>query len=633
MGLTELYFEPSEIQKLREYDLLYYTDGTSPVSDAVYDELKEKAEELYPNHNYFQGVGAPIVNGNKVKLPYVLGSLDKVKPDKIESWIGSAGVDILATEKLDGVSFYVKYLDGKVISAATRGDGEYGQDITDKAKVFCPETDFSGLVEFRAEAMLMDDGLKKANLNRISDNKVPFKNKRNGVAGILNRDGLRNVEYIKPRFYELISCEYYKREIKKGDICRHAIMSGILGESFIADSFTIPVGANVVAAMMQMSVFYNRERDYDVDGIVLSLDGHERENVMLPENKIAYKKNLAPVSATVTGVEWNVSRTGRIKPVVLIEPIELGGVTVQRATGFNAEFIIKNSIEAGTKIELVRSGDVIPHIVKVYPIENRVVPGLCWDTFLSLAVCPSCGSTIERDGVDIVCRSLTCGRKTDKQISHFLRTLGAENITEKTIKALDIMSIEEAYGIDSIYIQNCEGFAQGRTSNVLSEIEKTLTTTPAKFIKALGISGIGERMGKELTVDYSIDQLFNICNDGSRLPLGPKTEAKFRREFPKHKALYEFLLTKGLTFERRTDMNKVSNVSGKLFAITGTMPVQRSEIVKAIEERGGNVKTVSKKTDYLVAADPESTTSKMKKARDFGITIISYEELVRLIKE
>jgi len=602
------------IDKLLVFDDLYYNTGKSSISDNEYDKLRDDAKKENPDHPYFMTIGSS-VSGEKIKLPFVLGSLNKVKPNTIEKWLSEHKGGIIASEKLDGVSFAVNYLKGKPIWAATRGDGEYGKNITDKAKIFCPEITYKGFVSVRGECMLIGDTYKKLGL----------KNARNGCAGIINRDGIRNVEHITPIFYEVIdnnNSEYARMQFL--DIYFPAVADW----HYITEANrNIKLNAELISNLLKDFKSYN---NYNVDGVVLTLEDYVRENVLLHKNKIAYKENEEGVEAIVRKVEWNVSRTSRITPVIIIEPVEIQGVTINRATGFNYEFINVNDIGKGTKISLMRSGDVIPYVSSVIEGTKQDIPKSC----------PSCGGLLQVKGVDLVCNNKNCFDMAYKQVEHFLTNLGAERITTKTLRKLSVNTIEKLYELDEFGIAGIEGFGIKRGQQIIDEIQKTLNTTPDKLIRSFGISGIGRTASKaiydhfrpdckndehfmQLAFHFSPAQLQEI--DG----IGEVIATNYFKNIRYFESLYDYLKNQGLKFKGGKKM-----FEGMLFTLTGKDPlgIGRKEIQGMIENQGGVVRGISKSVNYLVIGDPNSQSGKAKKARQYGISIISYKELMEMMK-
>ena len=606
----------NEINILRYYDILYYNEGTPTISDEEYDRLKEEARKKFPDDPYFSTVGAP-VDGDRVKLPYVLGSLEKIKPDTVDKWfLKKDPKSYMATSKIDGISIYVEYDNGEVFFASTRGNGYEGKDITQKAKVFCPSIKYKGMMSLRGEATLLFDDNKR----------VGYKNRRNGAAGILNKkESTKYTKLIHPIFYEIIYCDSPSvlgdNEISK---LRFLAENGLDVPDFVMVSE--PVGQNL-EILLRLFKKNALESGYDIDGLVIKPVNYKREDVYYPEYMVAFKMNDVPVEVNVRDVEWTKSRTGKFKPVVFIEPIEIGGVTVSKATGFNAQFIFENGIGKGSRISIVRSGDVIPHIVNVI---KRVEPDLP-------ELCPSCREELSWKGVDLVCENPECTGGNEKRIAYFLQKLGAENITETTIKNLGIKSIQECYEIDEFDISNKDGFGINRGEQFVNEVAKTLRARPEKLIAALGMDGIGETIGKLIVDKYKdkhtnaeIFSILSLLTAGELEDIegiGPITARRFVNEIPKYKDLILFLFDQGLQIEE----DVISSISGKIFTLTGKGLLPRNTYISMISGKGGLVKSISKKTDYLVTADKDSQSTKAKKARQYGIPVMSYEDLMVML--
>jgi len=599
------------IWKLIYYDDKYYNEGTSPISDGEYDRMKEGARRDFPNHEYFKGVGSPVKNG-KVKLPFVLGSLNKAYRDDIGKWLlEQEQSEFLVTEKLDGVDFIVIYFYNQVVFAATRGDGYYGQDITEKAKIFCPDiTGASGIITFRGQAMLLDDIHKTLTK---SDGSV-YKTARNCAAGILNHKN-SNIycEHITPFFFEIIQgTTPYESEY-----VRYARMSEMFNN--IPEAFVYVMDKHTE---MDLGIFLEKckKKNYEVDGLVITPMFNERENVPYPSNKVAFKVNDPAVLATVRDIEWNVSRTGRIVPVVIVDPIEIQGVTITRATGFNAEFIQNKDITKGDSILLERAGDVIPYIIQV--VGSKMIPAIM------PSVCPSCDKEIGWHGVDLLCTNPLCGEQAYYRVEHFLRRMGAENITYKTLMKLGLDTIQKCYEIEEWDIATMDGFGVKRAQVIVDEIQGTLYTTFDKFIAAYGIPGVGRTLGKVIASKHKIQDFFELgYEDFMKIDgVGEILARNIEQCKDGLLDLYYYLDSRGLRFEESGTLYE-----GVQFTLTGTGPIKRSVLQSMISRAGGIVKGISKKTDYLVIADPESQSSKAKKARQYGIEIISYEQLMEML--
>lgn len=594
------------IETLKKADDLYYNNGTSWLSDDDYDALKDLAESIYPDDEYFNDVGAE-TDTDKVRLPYVLGSLTKVDAEDVHKWLEKGKTGITITEKLDGVSILVTYFRGKVVFASTRGDGIEGRDITEKASIFCPEIKEKGRFVLRGECVLKPD---------VNPQELGYKTRRNMVAGILNRDDKKHCDLIKPYFYELIEPEMEDRS-EYSRMMYIDIGLGLSTPRYLRKEN--PTGEDLKSLF---ETYKDMESIYDIDGLVLTRDDYVRENVKYPENKVKFKIHAKPILTKVREIEWNTGRTGRIVPTILIEPVEIDGVKISRTTGFNADFIKENAIMPGSDIMILRSGDVIPYITEVKKKEGDIgdIP----------ETCPKCNEKVDWKGVDIVCVNDKCGETAIKRTEFFLRTMGVENITRKTLEKIGVSSILDAYEIDELEITNNAGIGLKKAEMIVEQVEKTLKTTPARLLASFGIPNVGVELSKTICAEYDFEYLFEISEkELTKISgIGKVIAKKFVDNICKYRELYEALQEKGLTFQ---DVAKDSPVKGKTFTLTGSMPLKRDVVKRMIEENGGMVKNISKKVDYLVDANKDKETTKAKKAKQYGIPIISYEDLMSMI--
>ena len=593
-------------KKLREYDEAYHIIGSPLVSDTEYDMLWATARDKYPDDEYFHSIGHSLPT-EKVKLPYVLGSLNKLKINTIDKWLDKQN-DIVISEKLDGASIVVTWKNGNVVFAATRGDGEEGQNITDKAKIFCPSIHTNDTVTLRGEVLLIGD-------DHIT---LGFKNKRNGVVGLINNDtpSLISLKMIHPVFYEYIDGPIEHRyEIERLDYIKHTLLLN-------TPNYELTDAAD--SDYLVDALFIHKENsDYDIDGLVLTVNDSVRENVMLPKNKISFKVNEDSIQTKVTGIEWNTTRMGKIIPVVLLEATEINGTTVRRATGFNAKFIKDNKIGTGAIVGIVKSGEIIPYITEVFePSDINSVDSL---------FCPSCNGLAVWEGVDLVCVNKDCSKMAIKKITHFFKTLGSEYMSEKTIEKLNVTTIEDMYELNELNMIQIDGIGIKKAEQIVYETQKTLKTEPEKLLAAFGIDSIGNTLSKEIMKQFTMDELFDTI-DINKLSfiLGPKTKEKFLNKINEYSQLYTFLKMRGLKFKENGGGQMFE---GKKFTLTGKAPLKRTLIVALIEKNGGTVASISKTTNYLITSDMDSQTGKMKNALEYGTKIMSYDELLSMMDE
>lgn len=378
LGTYEDYDFDTILEVLKAADDLYYNDQQSFIEDNEYDALRRYAERLQPHHSYFTGVGSE-VRGGKVKLPYQMGSLDQVEVGEIADWVKANALEkeeIIITDKLDGTSAMLIYDEkGKLQIAYSRGDGVQGADITRHLRHFAPEKALASMV-VRGEVILPKKNFAALQKKVKSRSGTPYKNARNMVAGLMN------AEKNDPIVYDYLHFVAYDI-LGRPELDKQNMLLGLDSLGFKTPATKVTVGRRLTDD--GLAEYLNRCREhteYEIDGLVLDVESSKTRTRMNPTRDTlnpayAVKYKVADASnqavAEVVGVEWNVSKHGYLKPRVHIEPVELVGVTVQHATGFNAKFIYDNKIGPGAKIRITRSGDVIPTIlecVKPMPKEN-----------------------------------------------------------------------------------------------------------------------------------------------------------------------------------------------------------------------------------------------------------------------
>lgn len=603
--------QQTAINLLKSKDLEYEA-GFPSISDLEYDILKSETQKLYPHDKYFETVGAPVF-GADVKHKYILGSLFKKKFDgSMASWVRSNNIKVLScSSKLDGVSVYIDVENRKVALAATRGDGYVGKNVTDKIEKIFPKTlTCDEFLSVRCEAVMEDSVARN----------LGYKNARNAVAGILNsKDGL-NIEHVTLLFYQV-----YNKEFERySDHIKFLKSIGLLTPT----SYIIEVGDDIDKLEERLADELRQDKEsghFGIDGIVVGDDSRpDIGSYYFPSNIVAFKVNEDATTVKVTGVQWNIGRTGKITPVVLIEPTDINGSTISKATGFNARYIIDNNIYPGCEVGLVKSGDVIPFIVESYSKdkeENTDIP----------VRCPSCDSRLKwtNSSIDLMCNNPECPEILLYKTENFLLSHGCEEMTYTTLKNLGVENIFELYSLDEFSISMIDGFGTKRAGQIMKEIDKTLHTTQEKLLKSFGIDGVGNTISKVVMNYFTIDQLFTVSADELMKidGVGSIMAANIQRGIAENKELYDFLIEKGLKFEEL----KSSSLKGKVFTLTGKSDMKRNDIVSMISANGGMVKGISKTVDYLVTDDPNGSSSKTQKARVYGTKIISYEQLMSMI--
>jgi len=521
---------------------------------------------------------------------------------------------LVISDKLDGVSIYTKYVDGILVLASTRGNGYEGKDITDKITLIQPTIDKMGIVELRGEAVMTADNCDK----------LGYSLPRSAVAGILNADDKEHYdkcEFIDIVFYSVLgdgTLKTYTDHFISLSTC--GVVSAEYSVINISDTLE-----NEIA-----EYFKNRKEIniFDIDGIVVAnIDDPSVGDDYYPSNMVAFKVNEEAVRVCVTGVEWNIKRSGKLQPVVHFHTTNINGSKISKATGFNKKFIDDNNIHKGSEIGIVKSGDIIPYITECY---TRFDGG---DIEIPL-ICPSCNTplTETETSVDLVCLNIDhCPDQQLYNIEHFLLAHEVEEITATTIKRLRVMNIQDLYSLTDFDISCIDGMGIKRAQTILSQLQKTLKTTPEKLLKSFGIGGIGNTASDliinhfgdfESLFDKNVDDFIELDGIGDVLALN------LVNGLIKNKPLYDFLKQKGLVFDEKAS----ADLQGKIFTLTGKSDINRNDLTKMIVSHGGMVKGISKKVSFLVTNDVDSQSGKAKKARQYGIDIITYDDLLNIIE-
>lgn len=592
------------IDDLIKYDDLYFNEGTSPISDTEYDVLRSKAKELFPNHPYFSKVGFES-KFEEIDLPFVIGGLEKVDVETTASWLEKKQDDIIVSEKLDGNTITCIWEDGNLIFAASRGNGYKGQNLLKKGKYFIPPLKAKGRFALRGEILLSGNSFKD----------LGFKNRRNAVAGLLRRDFVEP-EVLKNLFviwYEVLEApELFNLQT---ETLRLELIKLLKLQTVRYVFISKEMNHHQVVSLLEDTLKFVKETaDYDIDGLVITRNSSLRENTLHPANKVKFKVNESAVKCKVIGLEWNVTRIGYIKPVILIEPVDIMGVTVSRVSGFNKNFIYNSGIGKEAVIGIVRSGDVIPYVTEVFePVEVE-----------KLTSCPNCGGQLNETDKEYLCTNDTCFYKNILEVSHFFTTLGVDGFSDKTIQNIGKTTIKEIYELTQEELEKIPGFGEKKAENIINEIKKTLTTKPEKLLAAFGIPLVGRTASKQICNKFTFEELFNL-NNSVDVGVGLKISENLIDNINLYKDLYLYLKSIGLEFEEVKDDEM--KLKGMKFALTGEGPMKRSEIQKLIESKGGEVGSAGKSTTFLVTNDPDSNSGKMIQARKLGINVINYEGL------
>lgn len=651
------------VELLNRYSYEYYSLDNPTVSDKEYDEIYDELRSLEKDTGYVlqysptQRVGDVILQGfNKYTHKARLWSLDKAQSfDEIREWhnrnvkflneMNSKGENLpplryVITKKFDGLTINLTYNeDGIMQTAATRGNGETGEDVTAQVKTIREiplKTSKGDLFEVHGEAIMTVEAFEKYN----ATSETPLKNLRNGAAG-----ALRNLN-VKETARRGLSAFFYDVGYKEGQSFKnyeemlHFIKEkGLPMDDYIRYATTLEEVERYINEIKDIRFDLN----YDIDGVVIAIDDmRTREllgyTVKFPKWAIAFKFEAQEATTRLLDVEWNVGRSGRVGPTAILEPVELAGVTVKRATLNNMDDIKRKGVMIGADVFIRRSNDVIPEIMGVVEssLQNAVeikVP----------ETCPACGSHLVLDGAHYFCENtLSCKPQLVKSIVHFAcrDAMNIEGFSEKTaeqlFEKLDIRSIADLYKLQYEQLLTLDKFGPKKAQNLLDAIEKSKTPDLFRFIYALGIPNVGVKTAKDLVNKFkSIDglkkatfeELVSVQDVGDIV-------AKCVLEFFNEKEVLntiDELLSLGVNPIFEEALIVESSFNGKTVVVTGTLQnYSRGEIKAKLESLGAKVSgSVSKKTDYVIAG--EEAGSKLTKAQDLGVTVLTEEEFEKMI--
>jgi len=641
------------VEQLNLHAYRYYTLDDPIISDAEYDAMYDELVALESETGYVRAdsptrrVGGDVLPGFEKQAHLApLYSLDKVRtPEELAAWeqrakkIVDEPYTYVVEYKYDGLTVNLRYEGGLLVSAATRGDGSVGEVITRQVMTITTvplSIPYKGLLEVQGEGLMRLSQLKK--YNETADE--PLKNARNAAAG-----ALRNLDPAETARRKL-SLVCYGVGYKDGaPLTSHLEMLKFLRENhFPVSDFAVTAHSldEVMAAVKQAEK--NRDSlDFLIDGAVIKIDSYAvRERLgftqKFPRWAVAYKFAAVEKTTTLLDVIWQVGRTGKLTPGAVLEPVDIGGVSVSRATLNNMGDIRRKGIKVPCRVFLRRSGDVIPEILGVaeyLPESQDVEPP---------EVCPACGHPVTQKGAHLYCENmLLCRPQLTRAIAHFASrdAMNIETFSDKTAETLydhlGLTDVSDLYYLDYEKIKELPGFGEKKAENLRAAIERSKTRPLAAFIYALGIPGVGSKTGKDLAQRYGSIHALAEATEEDLLTIegvGP-TLARNIVEFFSDERVRRIIRRMGEAgvspqFERTAV--KQSAFTGKKVVLTGTLEkYTRKEASEIIERLGGEVaSSVSKATDYVLAGD--NAGSKLTKAQALGVRIISEAEFDEMIQ-
>lgn len=639
------------VDVLNRYAHEYYVLDNPTVSDkeydALYDELRalesERGEVYFDSPTRRVG-GEPISAFQKHRHIARLYSLDKgVTEEEMRAFdarvqkLTAKSPDYTVEYKFDGLTICLTYDGGKFVRATTRGNGTVGEDVTAQVltiKSFPLTVPYQGLMEVQGEAIIRLSVLKKYNETA----EVPLKNARNAVAGAIRNLDPNETAARKP---EIIF--YNVNYITEGGPTTQVECQEFLRSQGFKVSPFLKVCRDIDGVISAIQEVGNTRKDLDVltDGAVVKVNDYKLRETLdftdkFPRWAIAYKFEAEETTTLVKDVIWQVGRTGKLTPLAVLEPVDLGGVTVSRATLNNYGDVQRKQVQIGSRVLIRRSNDVIPEILGATEQPDTPCPVIVPE------VCPYCGSPMEEDGANVFCRNPVCRPRVVAALDHFASkdAMNVDGFSEMTAgqlyDVLGVRTFSDLYALTEEDLLRLDGFKDKKIANLLGGLQRAKRVGLAEFLYALGVDGIGKKTAKDLAKIFGSltaiasaekQRLLEVPEIGE--VLAENIYDYFRAE--ENKAEIEKLLLAGVNPQYEATALDGGAFVGEKVVLTGTLStLKRSEAAKKIEAQGGEVMSAVSSATTLVVAG-ESAGSKLDKAKKLGVKVIDEQAfLMRL---
>lgn len=636
------------VEKLNKYAALYYEQDAPEISDAEYDALYDELRALEESEGYslknsptHRVGGAPQKKFAQSKHLLRLYSLDKCKTrEELADWydrvIKAAGKEpeLTAEYKFDGLTLNILYENGALVKAATRGDGTVGEEVTAQVKTISGvprNIAYKGRIEIQGEGIMRLSALEEYN-RRSSE---PLKNARNGAAG-----AIRNLDPAVTADRNLSFMAYNIGFSDRHFASQSEMHAFLAEEGFETESdFTVLKGVDEAFAFAEKVDGLRHSLDFLIDGVVFKVnDTALRDEIgyteKFPKWAIAYKFKADEMTTVLRDVVWQVSRSAKLNPLAVLDPVDIGGVTVKRATLNNYGDILKKKVRIGDRVFIRRSNDVIPEITGV----AEEVEGA--KEVEKPTVCPACGAPVREEGAFIYCTGEHCAPQIVAALDHFASkdAMDIDGFSEKTAEQfyneLHLTSPVQLMQLKKEDIAGLDRFGDKKAENLVSAVAAAKDTTMDRLLFALGIDGIGKKTAKDLSAKFGTfealaqaDKDALLAVDGIGGILADNILAWFADEG--NKKLLSDLYASGVSVR---EAEKKSGVfDGMRIVLTGSLPTyKRGEATALIENNGGEVASSVSKTVNMVLAG-EDAGSKLDKAKKLGIKIIDENEFVAML--
>ena len=655
-------------EEIRRHEHLYYVLDQPQITDAEFDELMRQLQQLEAEHPELVTADSPTVRvGGAPRAGFVkerhsspMMSLDNAFGEgelrdfdrRARELTDLETLDYVGELKLDGLSLAVRFRDASMELALTRGDGEQGEIVTENAKTIrslplaidakaLQEFDLPPTFEVRGEVVMPIEAFQTLNATQLRTDGKTFANPRNAAAGSLR---MLDASVTAKRRLEFFA--YGLLVDGAVPVARHWEAL----EALAALGFKVNPHRGLIHGIDEAVAFCDKQlakRDslpYEIDGVVLKVDSLALQRRLgytskAPRWAIAFKLRAQQAETTVDDIDVQVGRTGAITPRARLAPVQVGGVTVSRATLHNEDEIERLGLQIGDRVVIERSGDVIPKVVRVIEAAKDRKP------FVMPTHCPVCGTELVREEGEAIrrCPNVNCRARLEESILHFAsrRAVNLDGVGEALVKQLVekelVKSLADLYTLTAEQLTDLERMGEKSAANVLRQIERSKRAPFSRVLFGLGIRFIGERTAQILADHFgSLDAIAAASPEEleEAEEVGPRIAEAIQEFFAaeRNRELIEQLKAAGLTFEQaRAATAKGGKLEGKTFVLTGTLPtLTRDEAAEKIRDAGGKVTgSVSKNTDYVVAG--EKAGSKLDKARKLEIAVLDEEALLELL--
>lgn len=640
----------------------YYQDAQPFISDREYDQHLQELEQLEEQfnlsdpHSPTQRVGGePSSDFKTVQHPTPLLSLDNTYNEeelndfdqRVKKILGHDHFTYLAELKFDGASIRLRYEQGKLALAATRGNGQQGDDITRNVKTIRDiplqlRGDVPDVLEIRGEAYMEREAFARLNEHRVQQGLSPFANPRNSTAGSLKMQDPREVARRPIRYFSfdllIDEADDSLTQHKKMDLLQQFGLP-------VCKHYTVCKSIQEVHKHIDNLKSLRSELPYETDGVVVKVNEHKLHESLgstskFPRWAIAYKFEAEQTTTTINDISLQVGRLGKITPVAELEPVKLAGTTVKRASLHNEDEILRKDIRKGDQVVIEKAGEIIPQVLHVINPDREGRNS----KFSMPTQCPACGEKLVKLGDEVAWRCVNpqCPPQVRNRIEHFasrdamdIDGLG-EAIVDQLVNEKLISNYADLYSLKIEQLLPLERMAQKSAQNLIKAIEESKNQSLDRVIYALGIRFVGKTVARDLaTALPNMDVIMQASEEelAEIDAIGPKIAKSVVAFFenPKNVRIVEQLREEGLQFSMQQKEKASTTLKGKKFVLTGSLPsLTRKEATEIIETHGGTTtSSVSSKTDFLLAGD--GAGSKYDKAVELEVPILSEEDFFEMI--